>query len=305
MLNTVIAKHGLTVEKTIYTGSVSKVYRVADPNGQKYVLKINEIDSSCIEREKKFYSVLKDLEFKYLCFPHVVDSDEKFLLMEYIPRTYYTRDSILEREWTDKDLNLWVNGLLEFQGLKLCRKSFPLKRKLVASVYPVFRISERLRKFQKPLGVAERMVIMRLTLAYLLARPFIRHVLTHYDCQTYNYTFCLNSNKMSILDFEFSYYLGDPLYDILYFITIPTVKIRDWTFQSNLLTCFLSKIQHRKGYCAGLQNRLHLVLLLCNLSRFLHFSKDPVKQVPYWDNLKLLLDQKSWDLFWRKIIVKS
>ena len=67
------------------------------------------------------------------------DAGEDYLRLEFIEREFCTRETILERTWTDEEIRVFVDGLAEFQALRLPRQLFSWKQRLLGSCYPVWR----------------------------------------------------------------------------------------------------------------------------------------------------------------------
>lgn len=272
-----------------------KVIYILENDNSKYVLKIYIIKSKRDEFERIFLSHVNRSELQNIYFPKIIDYGPYYILIEYIIREYYTRDSICERQWTDSDIKLWVAGLTEFQKISISPQLFSFKNRMIGSVYPVFKSLLLSPNCFETLNLRSILQIWMLTASYFHSLFFFRKILTHYDLQTYNYTFMKNDRKMSLIDFEIPYYLGDPLYDILYFITIPIKKITDWTFQGRLLREYL-RINHKARYYPKIiKNRIRLILLLCNLQRMINFRGKLDYQEKYHKNIELLLNNNTFE----------
>jgi len=200
-------------------------------------------------------------------------------LIDYHEREHHTRDTIVDRAWGDEDVRRFVGGLREFQSIRVPRRAFSWRRRVLGWAYPAYRLFRLDRR------------TALLCLRYVLARPCWRNVLTHYDLHTYNYAFAADG-RMSMIDFERMYASGDPLYDLLYFCTIPPVRLEDWTFQRRLLRALL----RRRTPFARLRTRV--ILLQCNLGR-LRASHTP--SAPYRDNVELLRDGRRYRSWWRAV----
>lgn len=261
----------LTIKQVLQEAAGKRVLLVEEPDGKQSVLK-----RPCARLEREFLRAVAGRAFRSLDFPRLLDEGDDFVRVAFLDREHHTRDSILERRWTPEDVRLWVDGLLEFQRIRLPARPFGAKRRVLGWMYPVFRALQ----MRAPLGP---------TLSYALARPFFRNRTCHYDLQTYNYAFRVGARKMSLLDFEFSYYSGDPLFDLLYFCSIPTVRLEDWTFQKELVREFLRRSPQR---CAAARTRLILLVCQAARARFL-----PGKRAAYTPNLALLRDRarfRAW-----------
>ena len=79
---------------------------------------------------------------------------------------------------------------------------------------------------------------------------------------------------------------GDSLYDILYYLTIPTVRLEEWGFQRTLLGTWFRATEGRERF---LSLRLRFQLVVLCLQRIQRFVDDRKAQV-YVDNLDLLFN---------------
>lgn len=272
----------------------TEVWLLSDAQGRKLVLKRYIAAFEQFEKERDFLLRGGHSSLRALYLPEVIESGEDFLLLEFVPREHLTRETVSTREWTDDDIDLWVKGLLEFQQLQPNRRVFSIRHQLAGLAYPVVRMVKQLGLRGPTLSLRQKLMIARLLFSYLAMRPFFRNLCTHYDLQTYNYTFMIERRRVSMLDYEFKYYLGDPYFDILYYVTIPPVRWSEWTFQRRLLIAFFSSMKGRRKVNVGRETRIRLILLGCNIGRHLYFDKDPEKQRVYADNIRDLLDNGSF-----------
>ena len=276
-------------------GGESSAYLVTSRDGGRYVLKQFAGPTRNLEMERNFYERCRSRTFRFVHVPGLVESGHSHLLLEYVDRESHSRDSILTRNWTDEDVTLWVEGLLEFQDLLPDSRLFSVPRRMASVIYPVLRILRERRLFS--FALREKAKLGALILGYLLCRPAVRYVCTHFDLQTNNYAFMMKERRMSLLDFRFPYYLGDPYIDVLYYASIPTVPLNDWTFQSRLVRAFLERTESRRGYNTARKLRLRLILLMCNMARAVHLSADPQRRSVYEQNVRLLLDDRAFGAF--------
>ncbi len=200
-------------------------------------------------------------------------------LIDFCEREHQTRDTIQQRDWSDDDVRAFVRGLREFQEIAVRTLPFSRRHRLLGWAYPAFRL----------LSLDKRSAV--LCLGYMLARPMWKNALTHYDLHTFNYAFTPDG-RMSMLDFERMYASGDPLFDLLYFCTIPPVRMDAWTFQARLLREFL----HEETPFARLRARV--ILLQCNLGRGRYSGVAPEV---YEDNVALLRSGRRFRAWWRRI----
>ena len=280
----------------------STVFLMQSRDGGRFVLKQFARPMRAFEMERDFYERCGERSFRFVHMPRLVESGTNHLLLEYVDRESHSRDSILTRNWTDEDVALWVDALLEFQGLRPDSRLFSVSRHLASLVYPVISILQQLIRESYGLSLRQKARLGALIGGYLLHRPAVRYVCTHYDLQTNNYAFMVNERRMSVLDFRFPYYLGDPYLDVLYYVSIPTVPLNEWTFQKRLVRRFLKQTAGRRGYDAGRKVRLRVLLLMCTMVRATHFASDPAKRCVYEQNLRLLLDDAEYDVFYRSLI---
>ncbi len=287
-------KFSLRIEKILHSTGSKIIYYLVDKNGKRFVLKFNKHNKTKLRTEQKFLTRIKNLPFRYVRFPQLIEYGTNHILIDYIEREHWTRETILEKKWSYNEIQLWVSGLREFQNVDMPRNHFSLKQRLMGFIYPVFRVFILLPKCRKLISFRALGVILKLTLSYSLSRFFFKNTLTHYDLQMYNYTFMNNEKKMSMIDFEMPYYGGDPLFDVLYYISIPIRKFEDWTFQIDLLKEYIKQEYEGAWHSKSLLCRMRLILLVSNLSRYLGFINDGDKKKIYSENIRILLDSKSF-----------
>jgi hypothetical protein len=296
-----LADGELRLVEVLSESSRGHVWLLSDAEGRKLVVKRYHAGLQRFEKERDFLLCGRRRPLAALYLPEVIDSGPDYLLLEFVPREHLTRETVSARNWTEDDIKLWVEALLEFQELRPRRRAFSVKEQLAGLVYPVARTSEQLLRYGGRLTFRQRLVIVKMLAAYVVQRFLFRNVCTHYDLQTSNYTFMVGKRRMSMLDCEFSYFLGDPYFDILYYVTIPPVRWREWTFERQLLKTFFSLLNGRSWVNKGRENRVRLILLSCNIMRYLHFDDDPPKQRVYWDNICDLLDKGRFEALWRGV----
>ena len=291
----IIDKYSLSIEEILNRTNSKIVYLLVDKNGKRYVLKIYKRNSAKLKIERQFLSRVNHIRYQFIRFPQLVDFGDNYILIDYVEREHFTRDTIVDREWSADDVKLWVSGLIEFQRIEIPSNDFSFKQRVIGIIYPVCRIPILLPKCRKSIDLKAFGVIFKMALCYSLSRPFFRNVLTHYDLQTYNYTFMKKERKMSILDFEFPYYRGDPLFDILYYVSIPIKTLEDWTFQAAILKEYIKQVIGSAWRSRSLLSRIRLILLVSNLSRYLSFINDTNKKNIYSENIKLLVNGESFN----------
>lgn len=287
--------------QTLQATASAVVSLLEDSTGSRFVLKEYLSTRSRMQRERDFLLNCRSQRLRYLRLPEVVGATDRQLLLEYVPREHLTRDDVLSRVWTQDEIGLWVCGLLELQRLSLEHRNFTLKERLIGFAYPVTRIVDQVKRSRTlpALSTAAVLKISVLAARYLVTRLFFRNVLTHYDLQTLNYTFALDGQHMSLLDFEFAYYRGDPFFDVLYYLSIPPVRFRDWTFQKLLLREFLSRSAQKRRVNFGRRHRVRLILLMCNIARWRYFDTNNDIRLVYEANIRDLLDSESYAALWK------
>lgn len=271
------------------------IERMRSLSGANYVLKRYAPGSKSLALEAAVLQAIQNQSFRHLVVPRliVLDNEKNNLLMTYVPREHHDRSSILNRSWSQTELQVLTSALAEFQSLDLPRKLFSRKQFLMGLAYPSVKAILALRPSLKRrlLRPTHAIVLMWWALAYLVIRPFFRNVTTHYDLTTLNCAMTPEC-RVSILDFEFSYYRGDPLFDIAYFTTIPPEAIHRWRFQRTLLGKFL--VRHSSP---AKRFRLRLILTVCCLVRALHFDDQSKEQNQYVESLGFLFssaDYRRW-----------
>lgn len=290
----IIDKYSLRIENTIHSTSSKSIYFLVGENGERFVLKMYKYDRANSEIEQKFLSAVKHRKFEYIRFPNMIAHGNNYILVDYVEREHVTRDTILERQWSPDDVRLWVSGLREFQNIDIPSHYFSVKQRYMGIIYPVCRLLLLLPKCRELINLRAWGVVFKIVLNYSMARFSFKNALTHYDLQMYNYAFMSDKRKMSMLDFELSYYRGDPLFDVLYYISIPIRKFKDWTFQIDLLKEYIKQEYEGTWHSKSLLCRIRLILLVSNLSRYLGFINDSDKKKIYSENIRILLDSKSF-----------
>lgn len=273
------------------------VYLIEE-DGRRVVRKEYDRPSRGFQIEKDFYLRHSGRTFQFLRIPNLIDAGERHLLLEYVPREVYTRDSILDRDWSDADVKLWVDALLELHQLEPSKQLYSLTRRWTGTVYPIVRAIHQLREWRGTFSPEQWRSAAKLIGQYAACRPFVKYVCTHFDLQTYNYTFVEDERQMSLVDFEFPYHEGDPYFDVIYYISIPTCDLRRWTFQKRILKAFYERVERLDGYNAGRGVRTRLLLLLANMARHDFFREDAGRRAIYERNIRLLLDDRAFDAFW-------
>lgn len=300
-LTEVLEKHSLKLCSVLQETNRTSVCLVTDNEGTKQVLKVNHNWSTgrrYTNVERQFLTHVDHHGLTYLNVPRVFGYGDNYVLMEYVEREHLTRDTIKERLWSNDDIQVWVRGLLEFQDLQISREWFSPRRRVMGFLFPVIRLFLLLPKAFHVIGRRALHKVVWLAFTYSLARFHFRNKTTHYDLQTYNYSFQKDKRKASLVDFELSYYMGDPLYDVLHYVSIPVQKITLWTFQSRLVGAYLAESRESCRYASC---RARLILLVCNINRYLRFKDDAAKQDIYRDNIRMLLSAEAFNSWFSRL----
>lgn len=297
----VLARRALRPREVLQETAGRRVLLAEAPGGERYVVKQTDPARPGAKVERAFLRGVCDRTFTHLRLPRLVEEGEDYLVMEFVAREAHTGATILEREWSDDDVALWVGGLREFQAIELPAAPFTRRQKLAGSLYPVVRALDLWRRFGKRLPGGAARVLPGLLARNVAARASVRLVATHYDFHTYNYAFCTAEARMSLLDFEFSYYLGDPLWDLLYFLTQPETALDAWTFQRPLFRRFLASGRGEPALAA----RARLILLDQCLGRVVNVPEDAPRYATYFANAERLCDDRWFRRWFRGLASAS
>lgn len=286
----------LVTESVLQETDSARVELCRDNNAQKVVRKIYRTSTTSNRIERAFLRESAEYNFHHLSLPRIIAEDEESLLMSFVDREHHTRDSILARTWRDTEYDSLLGAIEEFQSIQMPRSLFGMKQQMMGKCYPVIRAamafanSTRLSLIPYSSGFR----IGSLAFEYTKRRRSLQRCLTHYDLTTLNCAFCPNG-KVSILDFELSYYLGDPLFDLCYFVTIPVQPLAEWRFQRELLSR-----SYARSTASDFQEIVRFLLISCSLQRLLHFKNTPELSVHYHDNIKTLIHDRSFAAWWEK-----
>jgi hypothetical protein len=288
----VLARRSLRPRKVLQERAGRRVLLAEAPDGARFVLKQVDPGAAGTRVERAFLRSVRDRAFRFLRLPRLVDEGDDYLVTEFVAREARTGATILERRWSESDVALWVDALREFQEIEMPAAPFTRRQRLAGSLYPVVRALDLWRRFGARMPAGAARALPGLLARNIAARPSVRLVATHYDFHTYNYAFCTGEDRMSLLDFEFSYYLGDPLWDLLYFLTQPETPLDAWTFQPALFRRFLEGRTE-----AALATRVRLILLVQCLGRALNLPGDSPRYATYFANAERLCDDR-WFRRW-------
>ena len=281
----------LSPVETLQETESHRVELVRNSGGQRLVLKTYKVPSRMIDIELAVLRSLSNGQFEFLRIPELVAASDKCLVTSYVERSHYTRDTILHHAWTREDVTLFCSALREFQGQTVDQRLFTTKQRMMGVIYPVIRLALTLPAAFRTggLGLANMPQLALMVVWYLIARLTFRNVLTHYDLTTLNYTFAPD-HRMSMLDFEFAYSSGDPMFDAIYYVTIPPIVMSDWTFQNEIVA--RQVCEAGGGLLAW--NRARLILTVCLLSRYLFFANDRLQQSIVRDNVRNILSRSRF-----------
>lgn len=235
------------------------------------------------EVEADFLRHVDHSKLRFLRIPKILFENRNTLVTTYVEREQQTRDSILLRHWSSDDFARLIGAMREFQTIDVPKSCFSRKQRWMGVCYPVVRMCLDIRKLKRrgwlPPGVVRYCSAM--ATGYLRRRFGIQNVLTHYDLNTTNCAFCPDG-AVSLVDFDLIYYLGDPLFDLCYFATIPCQAIQEWGFQRELL----SRAMHSYG---ASWNRVRFLIVVCSLSRMHFFRRDEMRRNVYRENILSLM----------------
>lgn len=293
----IMKSHGLTLLRNLQDTEFKTVDLMENASGEKSVLKYCKTHCPSLALEKDVLVAVNAQTSHYLVFPRLLGFEPDYLLMSFVEREDQTRETISQRNWTGSDIMVLSRGLREFQNLEMPASIYTLKQKLMGPFYPTLKalLSIPTISGRRALSFFKLVKFVAFAFRYILHRPFIRYGTTHYDMTTLNCAFA-NSDKLSILDLELGYAGGDPLFDICYFLTIPPTGLMDWTFQRKALAHFVSETT---GH--AIKFRTRFILLVCCVTRLLHFKDGSEEQAQYAKSIDLLLNRREFDLWWSQI----
>jgi hypothetical protein len=287
-----IDKNNLFPEAILSDKPGRRVYLVLDEIGNKKILKINVAFLNKLEREQAFLKAAAKFNINSLKIPTIYLYEKGCLLMEFIGRKAYNRETIESRDWNNASAELWVLALREFQKLPLSSKGFSISERIKGWAYPAVRMLQLLPSISNKINAREINKCILLATQYILIRPEFKNVTTHYDLQTFNYTPTIDESRMSLIDFEMGAYKGDNLYDALYYLSIPVTALHHWKFQKLLLSLWVKQFANEKESQA---KRIQLILAVISIQRFFRFKNDSEKQQIYFNNLRLILNDKKFN----------
>lgn len=280
--------------------SQSGVFVVSVPNSKDlFILKVNKLTPAKLQREVGFLKAASNRSFDFLKLPKVIRDGNNWMLMEKLQLTTYSRDSILEKKWSDDEVSKWVHALKEFQHLPQQSDRFTLKEKLKGYFYPLLRLFQIRKDLLKYLNKSQLFSLGLMAMGYLLKRPFHSSVTTHYDFNTTNFTEEVGTGKMCMIDFEAGAYKGDANYDLLYYLSIPTVSLKDWTFQRLILKKWFDQQGEHMSFS---KSRIRFLMILMHFQRILRFRDDKAKAKVYLNDLPFLFDKTQFYPWLREVV---
>lgn len=218
--------------------------------------------------------------------------------MEYLDCVKYSRDTILEKNWNEKEVTKFLSALREFQSIPQKPDGFSVYERLKGKQYPVMRALEMWKQITHTLTFSQIMKLILLLKKYFFSGLFFKRVTTHYDFNTFNFTNLNHSEKMTLIDFEMGAYGGDNLYDLLYYISIPTVELNQWTFQKALLKEWITDKCQDNFF---VKTRIRVILSVISFQRIRRFDLEPEKAKVYRNNLNLLLSSESFNAWYQNV----
>lgn len=288
----ILEQRALRLLEVLSEKKLRGVYKVTgqDP-AVPLILKVNKLFPAKLGRESAFLRLASLREFRHLKLPRILDHGPGWMLMEHVRLVPYTRDSVLEKDWSAEQIERWVGALYEFQSIPQSSAGFRVREKLKGACYPLLRFFELRKAVRKRVRGARLLQLAWMLFQYLCYRPFLRQVTTHYDLNTFNFTNEAGSDRMLMIDFEAGAFRGDRYYDILYYLTLPTVSLDQWTFQRRLLREWVRRAESDRRF---LPARLRLQLILLCIQRIQRFHDAPDKAEVYVRSLDTLFDRAAY-----------
>jgi len=283
-------------EDVLQSTNNATIEKVRSPSGEVFVRKHYKTNCRSFEIEASLLeSVTHD--FQYLVLPRIVGKSGTTLLMSYVDRVVHDRNTIVEQPWTRKEISALSRAIKEFQSIRLPRHAFSVKQIVMGWCYPsvksLMTLWPALR--QNLLQPQQAVMLVAWSFFYAALRPFLRNVTTHYDLTPLNCAMTPDG-RVSILDFEFSYFGGDSLFDLAYFTTIPPQSLQRWDFQSKLISDFVG----RNPSIAD-RFRLRLLLVICCLVRARYFADQTEERKAYEASLALLFNRREYSHWWNAV----
>lgn len=295
----ILQQFHLSIEEIKSSKDKRRVYLVRDLKNQSLkILKINLAFPKKLEREYQFLRNAFLLQYKTLKTPDVYAHGASFILMEYLDCVKYTRDTILRKNWNEKEVAKFLSALREFQSVPQKPDGFSLYEKLKGKQYPVVRAMEMWKQITTTLTFGQLLKLTWLLKKYFFMGLVFKRVTTHYDFNTFNFTNLNHSEKMTLIDFEMGAYGGDNLYDLLYYISIPTVEFSQWTFQKALLSEWITDKSQDISF---VKTRIRVILLIISFQRIRRFELEPDKAKIYLDNINMLLNTELYNAWYQNI----
>lgn len=295
----ILQRFHLSIEEIKSSKDKRRVYLVRDLKNQSLkILKINLAFPKKLEREYQFLRAAFLLQYKTLKTPDVYAHGPSFILMEYLDCVKYSRDTILEKNWNEKEVTKFLSALREFQSIPQKPDGFSVYERLKGKQYPVMRALEMWKQITHTLTFSQIMKLILLLKKYFFSGLFFKRVTTHYDFNTFNFTNLNHSEKMTLIDFEMGAYGGDNLYDLLYYISIPTVELNQWTFQKALLKEWITDKCQDNFF---VKTRIRVILSVISFQRIRRFDLEPEKAKVYRNNLNLLLSSESFNAWYQNV----
>lgn len=288
-IQTILDRLRLSKVRVLQDTDMTIVLMVRDSRGKLLVFKYNKIVRPTNQVEKKFLAFSQNLTFQSLRLPQLVKTGDDFLILEFVPRHNWTRETILEYRWTDLDIKCWVAGLIEFQSIPFSCDFYNAKRKILGVYYPVFCLFRLLRKCYNEIPLYAWPVIFCWAARYLVHAVHTKKVLTHYDLQAHNCVLTRDGQQLSIIDFELPYYKGDQFFDLIYYLCIPVCYLRGRDFRVRLWKEYIQQLMGNRKFTNGERSRIKFLFFVFSLLRFWYFKNDGNAREIYRENMNFIL----------------
>lgn len=288
-IQTILDRLRLSKVRVLQDTDMAIVLLVRDSRGKLLVFKYYKFVRPTAQVEKKFLEFSQNLPFESLRLPQLLKAGDNFIILEFVPRHNWTRETILQYRWTNLDIKCWVAGLIEFQNIPFSCDFYNVKRRILGIYFPILHLFRLWRKCYVSIPLYSWPIILYWAARNLVDAALANRVLTHYDLQTHNCALTRDKQKLSILDFELPYYKGDQFYDIIYYLSIPVCYLEKWNFQLKLWNEYVQRVIGNRNFTQGERIRIKFLFFVFSLSRFLYFENDGKAREIYRENMKFIL----------------
>ena len=265
------------------------VLLVRDSRGKLLVFKYYKFVRPTIQVEKQFLKFSQNIPFESLRLPQLIKTGDNFIILEFVPRHDWTRETILQYRWSDNDIKCWVAGLVEFQNIPFSCDFFNVKRKILGIYYPLVYFFRLWRKCYVSIPLYAWPIILCWAARYLVDAARTNRVFTHYDLQANNCALTRDKQKLSIIDFELPFYKGDQFFDIINYLMNPVCYFGRWSFQLKLWNEYVQQVIGNRNFTQGERIRIRFLFFVRSLQRILYFDGDESAREICRENMKFIL----------------